>query len=67
VLAALADAIRAAAAFDKNDQVAPAVVLWPDEEKGWVDLLPKLREVMPELLTLGAFDAATKTGPAIWV
>ncbi|MFZ2874287.1 MAG: BREX-1 system phosphatase PglZ type B [Phycisphaerales bacterium] len=67
VLAALADAIRSAAAFDKNDQVAPAVVLWPDEEKGWADLLPKLREVMPELLTLGAFDAATKTGPAIWV
>jgi hypothetical protein len=67
VLSALIAAIRGAAAFDKNDQVPPAAVLWTDEEKAWSDLLPKLRAVMPELLTLGLFDPATKTGPAIWL
>lgn len=67
VLDAFVAALRGAAAFDKNDQVPPAAVLWPDEERAWVDLLPKLRAVMPELLTVGAYDASTKTGPAIWI
>jgi hypothetical protein len=67
VLAALMAAIRGAAAFDKNDQVPPAAVLWTDEEKVWIDLLPKLRAAMPELLTLGAYDPSTKAGPAIWI
>ncbi len=67
VLQALVAAIRAAAAFDKNDQVSPAAVLWPDEEMAWIDLLPKLRAALPELLTLGLYDAANKTGPAIWI
>lgn len=67
VLAALVEAIRSTAAFDKNDQVPPAAILWTDEEKAWTDLLPKLRAAMPELLTLGAYDRTSKTGPAIWV
>jgi hypothetical protein len=67
VLNALVQAVRAAGAFDKNDQVPPAAILWTDEEKAWVDLLPKLRAAMPELLTLGAYDASSKTGPAIWI
>lgn len=67
VLQALVGALRAAAAFDKNDLVAPVAVLWPDEEKAWLDVLPKLRMSVPELLTLGAYDAATRTGPAIWI
>ena len=67
VLDSIVQALRAAAAFDKNDQVPPAAVLWTDEEKAWIDLAPKLRAVMPEMLTLGDYDAATKTGPAIWI
>ena len=67
VLDALVREIRIAAAFDKNDLVVPVAILWPDEEKSWIDLLPKLREAMPELLTLGVYDPATKTGPAIWI
>jgi len=30
-------------------------------------VVPKLREQMPHLLTLGVFDAAQKTGPAVWL
>jgi hypothetical protein len=67
VLHALVAAVRAAAAFDRNDQVSPAAVLWTDEEKAWIDLLPRLRAVMPELLTLGRYDPSTRTGPAIWI
>jgi hypothetical protein len=69
VLASVASALRSAAAYDRNDQVAPAAVLWPDEARQWESLIPKLREVMPELITLGDFDrtGTTKIGPAIWV
>lgn len=67
VLESLAAAVRAAAAFDKNDQAPPSAILWTDEDQAWLDVLPKLRACMPELLTLGAYDAATKTGPAIWL
>ncbi len=67
VLESVVAAIRAAGAYDRNDQVAPAAILWPDEEGQWEELLPRLRAAMPELITLGAFDAASKTGPAIWI
>ena len=67
VLESLVAAIRAAGAYDRNDQVAPAAILWPDEERQWEELLPRLRGAMPELITLGAYDAGSKTGPAIWI
>jgi len=67
VLQSLVAALLAAAAFDRNDQVAPAVILWTDEDKQWIDLLPRLREVMPELLTLGGYDPDSNIGPAIWI
>ncbi len=53
--------------YNRNDQVAPAVILWPDKDRQWEPLLPKFRERLPHLLTLGAFDAAQKTGPAVWL
>lgn len=67
VLEALMMSIRDSAAFDRNDQTAPAVILWPDEERQWEELLPRLRALMPELITLGTFDTACKMGPAIWI
>jgi hypothetical protein len=67
VLDAMVRSIRGCAAFDKNDLAAPVAVLWPDEERAWLDVLPRLRAAMPELLTLGAFDASTRTGPALWI
>jgi len=67
MIESLIAAIRGAAAFDRNDQVAPAAILWPDEERQWEELLPRLRARMPELITLGAHDPVSKVGPAIWV
>lgn len=67
VLIALVEAIRSATAFDKNDVVPPSALLWPDEDRAWADVMPKLRAVMPQLLTLGKYDPATMTGPAIWI
>jgi hypothetical protein len=65
-LDALVAALRRAAAYNAADQVAPAVVLWPDEEQEWELLIPRLREQFP-ILTLGPYAPAEQCGPAPWV
>ncbi len=47
--------------------VEPAAILWTDTDAQWLPLLPTLRAVFPWIYTLGRFDAATRTGPAIWL
>lgn len=67
VIDAIVQSLGRAGEYNRDDQVAPAVVLWPDNEQQWEPLLPVLRERLPHLLTLGAYDAAKKTGPAVWI
>jgi len=67
VLEALIAALERAAAYNANDQVAPAVVLWPDKGRQWEPLAPRLREALPQFLTLGPYNPGEKTGPAIWL
>jgi hypothetical protein len=47
--------------------MAPAAILWTDKDRQWEPLLPRLRQLLPQLLTLGAYDPASRTGPAIWL
>ena len=71
VLKALASSLCGAGSYPKTDQVAPAAVLWTDGDRQWEPLLPRLREEGETLglpiLTLGPFDLAARTGPAIWL
>ena len=67
VLEAVVASLRARARYNRNEQVAPAAVLWPDRERQWGPLLPSLREQLPALLTLGSHDPQAGTGPAIWL
>ena len=60
-------ALQKAADYNSADTVPPAAVLWPDEKREWEKLAPRLRVVVPQFLTLGQFDAAHRTGPAIWL
>jgi hypothetical protein len=64
---ALIDSLRKAAVFNKDDVVPPAAVLWTDEKREFERLLPRLRLAIPDLLTLGTYDPATRSGPAIWL
>ncbi|MGI8624067.1 MAG: BREX-1 system phosphatase PglZ type B [Solirubrobacteraceae bacterium] len=66
-LAALVAALQNAATANPGDQTRPAAVLWPDEARHWESLAPDLRAALPAFLTLGAYDPATATGPAIWL
>ncbi len=66
LLDAVASALMRAGDFNKNDQTPPAAILWPDKERQWEPLLPALRLRLP-LLTLGGYDPAERTGPAIYL
>jgi hypothetical protein len=60
-------ALKKAAAYNRDDVVPPAAILWPDEKREWERLLPRLRLAMPHLLTLGPYDPTARAGPAIWL
>lgn len=45
----------------------PVALLWTDADRQWAELLPRLRTVLPHVFTLGAYDPASRTGPAIWL
>src|SRR5689334_4851919 len=62
----LVAALGAAGRYNRADQVPPAAVLWTDRERQWEPLAPRLRTALP-MLTLGAYDAAARVGPAIWL
>lgn len=66
ILDAIVAAVQAAAAYDKNDQAAPAVVLWTDKGSEWQPVLPSLRRRLP-LFTLGSYQVDVSQGPAIWL
>jgi hypothetical protein len=63
VRASLAHAAR----YNPGDVVAPAAVLWTDADGQWQQVVEQLRPLCPELLTLGDYDAKTRTGPTIWL
>ncbi len=67
VLEALIQSLSRTGEYNRDDQVAPAVILWPDKERQWEPVLPVLRVRLPHLLTMGPYAANCKTGPAIWL
>src|SRR5664280_633843 len=67
VLDALMKALRSAGDYNHEAQSQPACILWPDGERQWEKTVARLQGDMPELFVLGSFDAAHRTGPAIWL
>jgi hypothetical protein len=67
VFDALVEALTGAAAYNRDDVVPPAAILWTDERREWESLVPRLRVVLAQFLTLGAYDQANRVGPAIWL
>ena len=61
------DSLRIASKHQPGVDERPAAVLWTDARGEWKPLIPLLRGRLPQLLTLGTYDPATKTGPAIWL
>ncbi|TWT48940.1 BREX-1 system phosphatase PglZ type B [Botrimarina hoheduenensis] len=63
----LMESVRSSAAYNANVQVAPACILWPDGDRQWEPVVPRLLQELPELCVLGDYDPAQRTGPAIWL
>lgn len=67
LLEAIQVSLTHAARYNPGDVVAPTAMLWTDADGQWRPVVEQLRGIMPELLTLGDYDADTRTGPAIWL
>ena len=67
VLDAVIESLNRAASFNRDVQVAPAAILWPDKEGQWSLLAPVLSRILPHYLILGEYNSSTRTGPAIWL
>lgn len=63
----LIQSIRSASVYNPEVQVAPACILWPDRERQWEAVVPRLQKEMPELCVLGPWQPEKRTGPAIWL
>lgn len=60
-------ALAKAADYNRDDTVPPAAILWPDENREWEKLIPRLRGALPRFFTLGPYDTEKRSGPAIWL
>lgn len=67
LLVHLLKAVRDAAVFNPEIQIAPACILWPDRDRQWEAAIPALQAELPELMTLGDYAPEKRIGPAIWL
>lgn len=67
VIEALVRSLERAARYNPNDVVCPVTILWTDHDSQWQPIVPQLRRLMPQLLTLGEYRPEQRTGPAIWL
>jgi hypothetical protein len=58
--------LRSACEYNRNAQVGPVALLWPDEARQWAQVIDRIGERLP-VLTLGDFDASKRRGPAYWI
>src|ERR1700730_2792712 len=63
LIAALIDA----GSFMAGAEAAPEAIMWCDPGSEFAPVIPTLRQVLPQLLTMGEYAASTRTGPAIWL
>ena len=67
LIESLVHSLRTAATFNPEVQTAPACILWPDHNRQWEAVIPRLQEEMPELFILGDYGPEKRIGPAIWL
>ena len=60
-------ALKQAENHNSNLMVKPEVILWPDPENQWTDVIEILQQEMPQLILYGSYESAKKQGPSIWL
>ena len=61
------EALKQAEQHNSSIMVKPEVILWPDPEKMWDQIIPVLREELPQIITYGSYIPENKQGPSIWI
>ena len=56
--------LRDSAIFNPEVQVAPSCILWPDKDRQWEAVIPRLQSELGELLVLGDYAPENRVGPA---
>jgi len=67
IITSMIESIRKAAFYNRHELAAPRVILWPDEEGLWIEVIDLLRTSCPVLWSLGDYDPDKATGPAAWL
>ena len=67
IIECLIKTLRDSAIFNPEVQVAPSCILWPDKNRQWEAVIPRLQSELAELLVLGDYAPESRTGPAIWL
>jgi len=60
-------ALKQAENHNSHVMVKPEVILWPDPENQWLEVISVLQDNLPQLLIYGDYDPSRKQGPAIWL
>jgi len=67
VMTSIITSIGNAASYNRHELSAPRVILWPDEERLWIEVVELLRLSCPALWSLGDYEPDKATGPAAWL
>ncbi|MBH1702629.1 BREX-1 system phosphatase PglZ type B [Stenotrophomonas maltophilia] len=67
IIECLVKNLRDSAIFNPEVQVTPSCILWPDKDRQWEAVIPRLQSELAELLVLGDYRPEHRTGPAIWL
>lgn len=67
LLNALADQLTRASAVRPHAEARPRALLWTDEAREWVDVVPRLKALLPQFLVLGPYDPGQRQGPSIYL
>jgi len=67
VIDSIKTSVRGAAKHNSDVQEKPSCILWPDGDRHWESVIPRLQSEMPELFQLGDYLPGKRIGPAIWL
>jgi len=60
-------ALKQAEQHNSSIMVKPEVILWPDPEKQWSEVITTMQEEIPQLISYGKYNPYEKQGPSIWI
>ncbi len=60
-------ALKQAEQHNSSIMVKPEVILWPDPENQWSEVIPVMQENLPQLISYGKYIPGKKQGPSIWI